>query len=93
TGKKTATRTCCHSSRNVNAWRLVEFHEDDHVELYNLAEDVGEQHDLTTAMPARASELRAKLHAWREQVSAQMPTPNPNYDPARATQVGRGGSD
>lgn len=27
--------------------------------------------------------LHARLHAWRKEVGAQMPTPNPNYNPAK----------
>lgn len=70
-------------------WRLVEFHEDNRVELYSLAEDLGERHNLAAAKPEQVNQLRGKLHAWRKQVAAQMPTPNPKYDPVRATRVGR----
>ena len=31
----------------------------------------------------KAGELRARLAAWRTEVGAQLPSPNPNYDPAR----------
>ncbi|MDB5319910.1 MAG: N-acetylgalactosamine 6-sulfate sulfatase [Phycisphaerales bacterium] len=64
-------------------YRLVEFFDDMHTELYDLAADIGEQHDLTATLPDKSNELRAKLHAWRSQVNAQMPTPNPSYDPAK----------
>jgi len=67
-------------------WKLIEFFEDDHLELYNLREDIGEQNDLAAKYPDRAGGLRQKLHAWRQEVDAQMPTPNPDYDPIRATQ-------
>ncbi len=71
-------------------WRLVEFYEDEHVELYNLKEDIGESHDLAAEMPEKAAELRQKLHRWREQVGAQMPVPNPQYDAEKdARQIGR----
>jgi arylsulfatase A-like enzyme len=63
-------------------WKLVEFYEDDHVELYNLADDIGESRDLAGTMPEKADAMRRKLHEWRQAVGAQMPTPNPNYDPA-----------
>lgn len=63
--------------------KLVEFYNDMHVELYNLKSDIGEEKDLAAAMPASARNLRARLHAWREEVGAQMPTPNPRYDPTR----------
>jgi arylsulfatase A len=62
-------------------WRLVEFYEDMHVELYNLKDDVGEKHDRAKDLPEKAAELRDRLHAWRQAVGAQMPAPNPDYKP------------
>ena len=57
--------------------KLVEFFEDMHVELYDLSQDIGESQDLSEEMPEKAAELRDRLHAWREAVGAQMPTPAP----------------
>jgi arylsulfatase A len=68
-------------------FRLIEFHEDDSIQLYNLAEDIGEQRDVSLHLPDKTRELRSKLHRWRDEVNAQMPTPNPNYDESRAIQV------
>ena len=62
-------------------FRLIEFLNDDRVELYNVKNDIGESHDLAAAMPERAAAMRERLHAWRAAVGAQMPTPNPDYDP------------
>ena len=62
-------------------WRLVEFFEDNHVELYNLKDDIGETTDLAQKMQEKAAALRQKLHDWRKSVGAQLPTPNPDYDP------------
>jgi len=64
-------------------FKLIEFYEDGHVELYNLKDDIGEQHDLAAEMPEKAAELRKMLADWRKAVNAQMPTPNPNYDPEK----------
>ena len=64
-------------------FKLVEFFNDMHVELYNIREDIGETRDLVTARPELVAQLRTRLHAWRTEVGAQMPTPNPKYDPAR----------
>jgi arylsulfatase A len=61
--------------------RLVEFFEDGRVELYNLKDDIGETKDLAAAMPEKAQELRKLLSDWRLSVGAQMPAPNPDYDP------------
>ena len=65
-------------------WKLIEFFEEPGVELYNLAEDVGEHHNLVGKMPDRARRLQGKLAAWRTSVSAELPRPNQAYDPDRA---------
>ncbi len=39
-------------------------------QLYNLAEDPGEQHDLAAAQPARVRQLLNELDTWFEQVEA-----------------------
>jgi arylsulfatase A-like enzyme len=66
-------------------WKLMEFFEDHRLELYNLADDIGESKNLTQQMPDKTGELRAKMVAWREAVQAPMPTPNDSQKPA-ATQ-------
>lgn len=54
-------------------WKLIEFYADGRLELYNLADDLGERHDLAAKMPQRTRELQQALHAWRTAVGAQMP--------------------
>jgi arylsulfatase A-like enzyme len=61
-------------------WKLIEFYEDMRVELYNLADDIGESRDLAVQKPEIVERLRNRLRAWRQSVGAQMPRPNPNYD-------------
>jgi arylsulfatase A-like enzyme len=56
-------------------WKLIEFYHWDKVELYNLADDPGEQHDLSGQNPAKTRELRDKLHSWQERMGAKMPVP------------------
>lgn len=70
-------------------WKLIEFFEDNHVELYNLREDIGEQNDLAVKLPDRTNQLREKLHTWRKKVGAQLPTANPGYDPLRAASAAK----
>ena len=62
-------------------FKLHEFFEDHHVELYDLKQDAGEQHDLARSMPDKAKQLLDQLHAWQKSVAAAFPTRNPNYDP------------
>jgi arylsulfatase A len=58
-------------------WKLLEYFEDNHIELYNLSSDIGEQNDLAQTMTEKAEELRKRLSAWRKAVNAQMPTKKP----------------
>lgn len=65
------------SAVRAGDWKLLEYFEDDHVELYNLRADPGERDDLAQREPAHAARLREKLHAWRRSVGAQLPVSNP----------------
>lgn len=67
----------------VGDWKLMEFFEDNHLELYNLKDDIGEQKNLATEMPDKAKELHTKMIAWREAIKAPMPTKN---EPQTATE-------
>jgi len=58
-------------------WKLIEWYEDGHLELYNLKDDIGETKDLAQSNTAKVKELHEKLIAWRKEVNAVMPTPNP----------------
>ncbi|MCX6873796.1 MAG: sulfatase [Verrucomicrobia bacterium] len=67
-------------------WKLIEWYEDSSPELFNLSNDLEEKHNLAAGNPAKVKELQAKLAAWRKEVGAVMPTPNPNYDPTARPQ-------
>jgi arylsulfatase A len=65
-------------------WKLIEFFEDGHLELYNLALDPGEQYDFASSFADKASALHEKLIRWRQTVDAAMPKRNPEFDRAMA---------
>ena len=54
-------------------YKLIEWFDDDSVELYDLEADLSETRDLAGRMPDRATALRDKLRAWRTRVGAAMP--------------------
>lgn len=62
-------------------YKLLEYYENNTVQLFNLKTDIGEQHDLSSSEPEKVCELRTMLHKWREDVNAQMMSPNPDYVP------------
>jgi arylsulfatase A-like enzyme len=57
-------------------WKLLEYLEDGRRELYNLADDVGEERNLADADPQRTEQLQQLLSAWREQIGARLPSEN-----------------
>lgn len=52
-------------------FKLVERYEDGRVQLYNIAEDIGEQHDIAAQHPDIVKKLRSQLHDWYQQVDAK----------------------
>ncbi len=63
-------------------WKLIENYEDGGLELYRLTDDLVEANNRAAAEPQRTAELKQKLHDWLIRVGAQMPAPNPEFDPA-----------
>jgi arylsulfatase A len=63
-------------------WKLIETFDPEGIELYNLANDLSETQNIATTETARVDELRRELDAWRNEVGAEMMTPNPDYDPS-----------
>jgi len=61
-------------------WKLIEYYDDGTLELYDLSQDIGEQHDLSSQQPERTAAMRKQLADWRESVNARMNPPNPRYD-------------
>ncbi|WP_394171841.1 sulfatase [Thalassotalea litorea] len=74
-------RTRPGSAMRSGSWKLIHYFEDDEYELYDLAKDMAETHNLAAKLPEKLNELKAKLQAWRLKTGADMPTQlNPEYD-------------
>lgn len=64
-------------------WKLHQYFEDNALELYDLATDIGEQSNLIDQEPEVAARLLATLQTWQAQTEAPIPTvKNPQFDPA-----------
>ena len=59
-------------------YKLIEWYEQNKVELYDLDKDIGEHDNLVRQKPEKAKELQQKLHQWQRDVDAKLPRPNPN---------------
>ena len=66
------------SAVRAGDWKLIEFFEGPRLELYNLKNDLGEQHDLAREQPERVADLHQRLQTWRAAVGARLPTANPD---------------
>jgi uncharacterized sulfatase len=69
-------------------WKLIQFLDDGRLELYNLEQDIGETTNLAASLPDKAGEMLDLLEKWRIEVQADMPGPNPDFDPARRWEWG-----
>lgn len=70
-------------------WKLIQYFEDNRVELFNLREDVGEAKNLSATNTEKVKELQQMMNSWRTEVGAQMPSVNPDYDPEKAAGNGK----
>lgn len=68
-----------YSAMRKDNYKLIEFFEDGRLELYNLSKDIGEENNLRETQPELLKELHEELRLWRDAVSAQYPSKNPDY--------------
>ncbi len=66
-------RTTPGSALRKGKWKLHQYYEDGHLELYNLEEDPGEKNNLADQRPQKASELYQELDNWRNRINAPLP--------------------
>ncbi len=57
-------------------YKLIEYFENNTVQLFNLKTDQEEQKDLSRSEPEKVHEMRTMLHHWRKKVNAQMMSEN-----------------
>jgi arylsulfatase A-like enzyme len=63
-------------------WKLIHYWEDNRRELYNLADDPGERHDVASEHKNTVLELGAELDAHLVATGAKLPEPWTGYDPS-----------
>jgi arylsulfatase A len=79
-------RTLPYGAIRKGDWKLIEFFEDGKLELYDLKNDPGEETDLAATNSEKKDALLKDMQDWRKAVGAQMPIPNPKYDPNKGKQ-------
>lgn len=68
------------SALRNNDWKLVELHEENKVELYNLKDDLSETIDVSNKFPEITSRLVNKLNDIKIDLGANKATLNENYN-------------
>lgn len=67
----------------ADGWKLIHHYETDRDELFHLASDIAEAHDLAAEHPEERHRLRQLLSAWQRSVEAVEPSPNPAFEALR----------
>jgi arylsulfatase A-like enzyme len=52
------------SAIRMNQWKLIEFYEEEKIELYNLEDDPAERMDLSSKYPERSRAMKEKMHQY-----------------------------
>lgn len=54
-------------------YKLIQFYEDNRLELYDLKNDASEKEDISKKLPAKTAELKKLLDNWKVKVNAEKP--------------------
>jgi arylsulfatase A-like enzyme len=71
-----------HSAIFLGNLKLIKFYEENRLLLFDISKDLRESNNLAAKMPQETSNLSRKLSEYLVSVQAQMPNPNPKYDPS-----------
>lgn len=63
------------SAVRMGDFKLIEFYDDNSVELYNLKNDLSEKKNLASELPELTEEMRNRLKDWRDSSGAKHPRP------------------
>lgn len=58
------------SAVRLGDYKLIDWYEQDRVELFNLKNDIGENNDLSGEMPEKTAELLKLVRDWRHEIDA-----------------------
>ena len=67
------------SAIRAGDWKLIQYYEDNRLELFNLKTDPAETKNLAASQSSKTKALRKKLDAWRKETDAKAPTKNPDW--------------
>lgn len=75
-------RTRPGSAIRFGDWKLIQYFENNDIELYNLKDDISEKNNLVKSNPEKVNELVELLNLWRKETNAPIPADlNPEFSP------------
>jgi len=76
----TIFRTRPGSAIRLGDWKLIQYFENNDLELYDLKSDISEKINLTKTFPEKTKEMLKRLEKWRKETGAPVPVEmNPEY--------------
>ncbi len=77
----TIFRTRPGSAVRLGDWKLIQYFENNDLELYNLKDDIGEKNNQASSNTEKTRELLDLLMKWRNEIGAPVPFQlNPNFE-------------
>ncbi len=77
-GRPTSTGDRNSTAVRLGDYKLIDWYDEAAIELYNLKDDICEQHNLAEQMPEKASELHQLVKEWRASIDAEILDPSKN---------------
>ncbi len=77
-GRPGSTGDSNSSAVRLGDYKLIDWYDEGRIELFNLKDDIGESRDLSSSMPAKASELHHLVKEWRQSINAVKLDPSKN---------------
>lgn len=68
------------SSIRMGDYKLIEFYENNTLELYNIKKDISEKNNLINELPEIAGQMHKRLVNWRESLKGKIPKSNPEWN-------------
>ena len=63
--------------------KLIHYWEDGRDELYNIADDIGEKHNIASKHPETLKNMRRQLDSWLNNLNAKIPEKDQRYNPQK----------
>ncbi len=75
------------AAMRMGKWKLIEWYENNTVELFDLEKDMAEQNNVANDFSEIKNRMLGMLHDWQKKQGAVMPTINPSFNEANKTEA------